>query len=103
MVFADLSLPMAVLSLGDKTMTVEGEDKDYHRSAKEDITVDYGGGPFRIGVDAGKMTAMLSGIDSERCVLRFSDPKRPVVVTPSPEDNGITLLIMPIYMPSAKS
>jgi DNA polymerase-3 subunit beta len=103
MVFTDSSLDMVVLSLDDKKITVEGENPDYHRSVKEYIDADYEGDRFSIGVNAGKMATMLSGIDSKRCVLRFSEPSRPVVITPSPEDMGITTLIMPIYTPSVNS
>jgi DNA polymerase III sliding clamp (beta) subunit (PCNA family) len=73
-------------------------DKYNVRLAEEFIEIDYKNPEFRIGFNAGKLILLLSGIDGERCVLHFSGNLRPVVITPAPEDKGITQLIMPIYI-----
>ncbi|NDV46128.1 DNA polymerase III subunit beta [Paludibacter sp. 221] len=92
-IFANEATSLMTLELNTNTITLNAEDVDYSRSAKETMPVDYSGISLRIGFKASYLIALINSVETSSCTLHFSEPERAALITPKTE--GITLLIMP--------
>lgn len=87
----------------DKTsLRVSAQDVDFGGEAKETIPCSYSGDGLEIGFNANYLLDILTHLDSEEVVFRFSTPTRAGVIAPSagPKDEEVIMLVMPVRLSS---
>jgi DNA polymerase-3 subunit beta len=85
------------LELDGKTMKVLSQNPDLGE-AKEEITVEYNGGPLKIGFNARYLTDVLGVVKSDDVLIEMENDLSPGVVKGAdPEkDGGFTAVVMPM-------
>ena len=81
-------------------LIISAQDIDFGGEAKETIACEYNQEPLDIGFNSGYVTDILTHLDSEKAVFRFSTPTRAGLVTPAPqkEDEQVVMLVMPVRL-----
>ncbi|MCD8296749.1 MAG: DNA polymerase III subunit beta [Prevotella sp.] len=76
------------------------DDIDFYTSAKEEVICDYNGTPMDIGFKGTSMSEILTNLEWDIVILELADPSRPCLVIPAeqPENEDITMLIMPMLL-----
>jgi DNA polymerase-3 subunit beta len=87
-------------SMSGKNMEVSAEDADVGGEAKENVNCDYGADEMEIGFNSRYIEDMLSHIDSEEVVFKFSSPTRAGIVEPSVQKHNedVLMLVMPVRL-----
>jgi DNA polymerase-3 subunit beta len=88
------------LDIGKSNMTVSAQDIDFGGEAKESIECEYQGEKLEIGFNSTYVLDMLTHLESEKVMFKFSSPTRAGIVSPagSSEDESITMLVMPVRL-----
>jgi DNA polymerase-3 subunit beta len=73
------------MELTEGTLRLSAGADDVGR-AEEDLPVDFAGEPLTIAFNPGYLTDGLGSLHSERVSLGFTDPKKPAVLRPAPDD-----------------
>ena len=85
----------------DKTaVAVSAQDIDFGGDAKESVECEFEGEKLEIGFNATYVVDMLTHLESESVIFRFSSPTRAGIVSPETpsEDEDITMLVMPVRL-----
>ena len=84
------------------SLTVSAEDIDFGSEAREVITCDYSSEPLEIGFNSTYILDVLSHIDTDEAIFRFSTPTRATIVQPVTQRDGenLLMLIMPVRLNS---
>lgn len=69
-----------------------------HGDADEKLDMEYDGPSINLGVKASGVQEILGSIDSERCVLKFADPRTPFLILPT-EGDGRVFMTSPVNVP----
>jgi DNA polymerase-3 subunit beta len=82
------------------TLTISAQDLDFGGEARETLSCEYTQEPLEIGFNSGYVTDILTHLDSEKVVFRFSAPTRAGLVAPSvqKEDEDVVMLVMPVRL-----
>jgi DNA polymerase-3 subunit beta len=95
--FANKATSLLKLSVGAKSMGIEGSDVDLQRKANEVVKSEGNSESLNIGVKGDFFSTCLSHIISEDVVLRMSDPTRPIVFEDDAEPSKV-MLVMPMII-----
>ncbi|MGH2568533.1 MAG: DNA polymerase III subunit beta, partial [Bacteroidota bacterium] len=81
-------------------MRIAAEDIDFGGEAREKVHCDYNSEELEIGFNSGYVTDMLSHMDADEIVFKFSSPVRAAILSPAkPRDNeDILMLVMPMRL-----
>jgi len=87
-------------SLKKNEMVITAEDIDFGGEAKEKIPCHYDAEPIEIGFNSGYITDILTHIDSDDVVFKFSSAVRAAIVTPASQKEGedVLMLVMPMRL-----
>ncbi len=87
-------------SLKKNEMLIAAEDIDFGGEAKEKIPCHYDAEPLEIGFNSGYVVDILSHIESDDVVFRFSSPVRAAIVMPAAqkENEDVLMLVMPMRL-----
>jgi len=87
----------------DKTsLRITAQDIDFGGEAKETIACTYSGDALEIGFNSNYLLDILSHLDSDEVVFKFSSPTRAGIIAPAGEsrDEEIIMLVMPVRLNS---
>ncbi len=98
--YANKTTNQVLLDLAEGSLTLQGRDADFANEATEQLTCTFEGEPMKIAFNAKFLQEMLNALESETITMRFSEPNRAAIMTPSEEeDNEETLmLVMPVMV-----
>ncbi|MGP8215551.1 MAG: DNA polymerase III subunit beta [Bacteroidia bacterium] len=101
--FARHNNPTIALKFTGKFLYLRASDTEYERSADEHIECAYAGEKMEIGFNADLLSDMLSNAESDDMRISFTSPVRPVIFTPSPEEEKklnatYLMLLMPLII-----
>lgn len=96
--FASKASNLVVLSLEQNQVVIKAQDVDYGQSAEEHVNCDYDGNNMTIGFNGVFMIQILSNLSSVAVQLKLSDPARPGVYEPLPQEDGESLVIIQMPM-----
>lgn len=93
---------MAKLHIGNGSIGISTEDKDFELQCDESIPCEIHesiGLPMTIGVKTTGMINLLKRITTKSILMKFQDSSRAIIVEPEPQPDveDITLLLMPMY------
>lgn len=85
-----------------EAVSISAQDIDFGGEARESIECDYKGDKLEIGFNSTYVLDMLTHLESERVVFKFSSPTRAGIVSPDKgsEEEDITMLVMPVRLTS---
>jgi len=88
------------LSVRKNELTVAAEDVDFGSEARETIPCDYSSDELEIGFNSGYVVDVLTHLESDEAVFKFSSPTRAGIVSPRPqrEKEDVLMLIMPVRL-----
>ena len=88
------------LDISKSSITVSAQDIDFGGEAKESIACEYQGEKLEIGFNSTYVLDMLTHLESESVLFKFSSPTRAGIVSPaeSNEEENITMLVMPVRL-----
>lgn len=88
------------LDISKSNMTVSAQDLDFGGEAKESVDCEYQGDKLEIGFNSAYVLDMLTHLESERVLFKFSSPTRAGIVSPdaSSEGENVTMLVMPVRL-----
>lgn len=81
-------------------LRIAAEDVDFGGEAKEKIPCSYDAEDLEIGFNAQYVADILSHIESDDVVFRFSSPVRAAIITPAKNKDGqdVLMLVMPMRL-----
>ncbi len=82
------------IELGPNQLRVTSQNPDLGE-AKEDLVIDYAGGPLKIGFNAKYLQDVLTAVETEQVSLELADELSPGVMRPAGEQ-GYLAVIMPM-------
>ena len=87
-------------SLKKNEMVIAAEDVDFGGEAKERIPCHYDAEALEIGFNSGYVTDILSHIESDDVVFKFSSPVRAAIIMPAAqrENEDVLMLVMPMRL-----
>ena len=79
---------------------ISAEDLDFSNEANERISCDHDGDDIEIGFNAKFLIEMLSNIESDKVILKLSEPNRAGLLIPEDinDNEDITMLVMPVML-----
>ena len=86
--------------LAPNSLKLSAQDADAGGEARETLQAAYDAEPMEIGFNATYLVDILSHIDGEQVIMKFSAPTRAGIVSPadSPETEDTLMLIMPVRL-----
>jgi len=88
------------LNFTEGKLTLSTKDLDFSKSANEEISCDYQGEEFSVGVKGSVFAGLLSNVMDDNVTLLMSEETKPVMITPETqgEDSEYTGVIMPMLL-----
>lgn len=85
------------------TLKMESQDVSTQHNAEEQISSLYEGEDLTIGFNLSLMKEVIQNVDTDDVLLEMDTPSRPVIVLPSENETGETLLmlLMPVMLGSS--
>ncbi len=96
-VFASRNTYLIKLQLDNDVLNITSQDVDFGLASKETIPVDYNGESLSIGFNGNTLLEVLGTINTEECLMTFSNAQKAALVTPVGV-TGVTLLLMPLLI-----
>ncbi len=88
------------LSFTQGLLTITGEDEDAGDNASETISCNYNARNITIGFNCKYLEQALQNmhdyVNCQQVGISFSEPNRPVLIIPEPDNNDLVMLIMPV-------
>lgn len=96
--YANASTHQVRLDIGANAVKVSAQDVDFGGEAFETLPCLYSAEPLEIGFNANYLVDILSHLDGDQVLLRFSTPTRAGIVVPAetPATEESLMLIMPV-------
>ncbi len=87
-------------SIRKNNITVSAEDIDFGSEARETLTCDYSSNEMEIGFNSMYIIDVLSHIDTDEVIFKFSTPSRAVTIQPVKqlENENLIMLVMPVRL-----
>lgn len=100
--YANATTHQIKFDVSKSSMTISAQDLDFGGEAKESIDCEFKGEKLEIGFNSTYVIDMLTHLESEKVLFKFSSPTRAGIVSPeSPsQDENITMLVMPVRLTS---
>ena len=79
---------------------MSAEDLDFSNEANERISCDHDGDDIEIGFNAKFLIELLMNVDSDKVILKLSEPNKAGLIIPESMDENeeITMLVMPVML-----
>ena len=79
---------------------MSAEDLDFSNEANERISCDHDGDDIEIGFNAKFLIELLMNVDSDKVILKLSEPNKAGLIIPDSMDENeeITMLVMPVML-----
>lgn len=99
-ILANKASNLVRLAINASSITLTTQDLDYSTSANEVVTCQYQGNEMTIGFNSEYMKEVLSNIKGDEVRILLTDPARPGLFMPSPqqEDEDVVMLQMPMQV-----
>lgn len=88
------------LNIQSDELIMQAEDMDFATSGAERISCVYDGHPMSVGFNAEYMLEVVSNLKTDTICISMSDPSRPGIITPQPQDEEmeVTVLLMTMQL-----
>ena len=87
-------------SMKKGSLTVSAEDIDFGSEARETLSCDYSSEPMEIGFNSAYVIDVLSHVDTDEVIFKFSSATRACIIQPATQREGenLLMLIMPVRL-----
>jgi len=98
--YASATTHQVRFDVSKSSIMISAQDIDFGGEAKETIGCEYNGEKLEIGFNATYVLDMLTHLESEKVVFKFSSPTRAGILSPDrpAEDEEVTMLVMPVRL-----
>ena len=99
-IYANKTTNQVRFKITGSEILISAEDLDFSNEANERISCEHDGDDIEIGFNAKFLIEMLSNIESEKVILKLSEPNRAGLLIPEDinENEDITMLVMPVML-----
>ncbi|MTI33613.1 DNA polymerase III subunit beta [Xanthovirga aplysinae] len=99
-IYANKTTHQVRLKIAEGELQISAEDLDFSNEAKEVLKCEHDGEEIEIGFNARFLIEMLSNLESERILLKLSQPNRAGLILPKEkvEEEDILMLVMPVML-----
>ncbi|WP_313515594.1 DNA polymerase III subunit beta [Sphingobacterium sp.] len=92
LVMANGALNLFALDFQESQLVISTSDKDFGKSAIEQLPIQYSGEPLRIGINGKYLLEVLNTMSSENVNLSVISPNKPIVIWPDDESSQRALI-----------
>ena len=99
-IYANKTTHQVRLKVTNDELHISAEDIDFSNDANETIACEHPGDEIEIGFNARFLIEMLSNLDTEEVVFKFSQPNRAGLIVPSEKEahEDVLMLVMPVML-----
>lgn len=99
-IYANKTTNQVRFKITGSEILISAEDLDFSNEANERISCEHDGDDIEIGFNAKFLIEMLSNIESEKVILKLSEPNRAGLLIPEDinDNEDITMLVMPVML-----
>ena len=99
-IYANKTTNQVRFKISGSEILISAEDLDFANEANERISCEHDGDDIEIGFNAKFLIEMLSNIESEKVILKLSEPNRAGLLIPEDinDNEDITMLVMPVML-----
>ena len=99
-IYANKTTNQVRFKITGSEILISAEDLDFSNEANERISCEHDGDDIEIGFNAKFLIEMLSNIESEKVMLKLSEPNRAGLLIPEDinDNEDITMLVMPVML-----
>ena len=99
-IYANKTTHQVRLKVSDNQLHVSAEDIDFSNDANETLVCEHEGDEIEIGFNARFLIEMLSNLDTEEVIFKFSQPNRAGLIEPSEKEDheDVLMLVMPVML-----
>ena len=99
-IYANKTTNQVRFKITGSEILISAEDLDFSNEANERISCEHDGDDIEIGFNAKFLIEMLSNIESEKVILKLSEPNRAGLLIPEDinDNEDITMLVMPLML-----
>ena len=99
-IYANKTTNQVRFKISGSEILISAEDLDFSNEANERISCEHDGDDIEIGFNAKFLIEMLSNIDSDKVILKLSEPNRAGLLIPEDvnDNEDITMLVMPVML-----
>ena len=99
-IYANKTTNQVRFKITGSEILISAEDLDFSNEANERISCAHDGDDIEIGFNAKFLIEMLSNIESEKVILKLSEPNRAGLLIPEDinDNEDITMLVMPVML-----
>ena len=99
-IYANKTTNQVRFKITGSEILISAEDLDFANEANERISCEHDGDDIEIGFNAKFLIEMLSNIESEKVILKLSEPNRAGLLIPEDinDNEDITMLVMPVML-----
>ncbi len=98
--YASATTHQVKLELGANSLKLSAQDIDFGGEATETLPCEYDGDGLEIGFNAVYLSDILTHLDADRVLMKFSTPTRAGIIVPAEEsqNESTVMLIMPVRL-----
>lgn len=99
-IYANKTTNQVRFKISGSEILISAEDLDFSNEANERISCEHDGDDIEIGFNAKFLIEMLSNINSDKVILKLSEPNRAGLLIPDDinDSEDITMLVMPVML-----
>ena len=99
-IYANKTTNQVRFKITGSEILISAEDLDFSNEANERISCEHDGDDIEIGFNAKFLIEMLTNIESEKVILKLSEPNRAGLLIPEDinDNEDITMLVMPVML-----
>jgi len=99
-IYANKTTNQVRFKISGSEILISAEDLDFSNEANERISCEHDADDIEIGFNAKFLIEMLSNIESEKVILKLSEPNRAGLLIPEDinDNEDITMLVMPVML-----
>ena len=99
-IYANKTTNQVRLKITGSEILMSAEDLDFSNEANERISCQHDGEDIEIGFNAKFLIELLSNVDSDKVILKLSEPNKAGLIIPDNvgENEEITMLVMPVML-----
>ncbi len=99
-IYANKTTNQVRFKISGSEILISAEDLDFSNEANERISCEHDGDDIEIGFNAKFLIEMLTNIESEKVILKLSEPNRAGLLIPEDinDNEDITMLVMPVML-----
>ena len=99
-IYANKTTNQVRFKISGSEILISAEDLDFSNEANERISCDHDGDDIEIGFNAKFLIEMLSNIESDKVILKLSEPNRAGLLIPEDinDNEDVTMLVMPVML-----